>query len=133
MHRSLTRVPLPAAGYVLTLVGFAFLGLFVAALGFGSDRAAVLGVAMAGSYAVAALCFALRRRQIAVADPTGDVVLGLDPIRGNTDRSAAQRYLLRYRGQDTTQAVAATPVARAADSSDGPRDVRPDNRFAAAA
>ena len=119
MYRLLARVPLPAVGYVLTLIGFAFLGFFVAALGFGFDRAAVLGVAMVTSYAAGALCFALRRRQIAVADPADDVVLGLDPIRGNTDRSAAERYVLRYRGEDTVQAHTATPAVRAADSSDG--------------
>ncbi|MCV7153911.1 hypothetical protein [Mycolicibacterium pyrenivorans] len=122
MRKVLSRVPLPAVGYVLTLIGFVFLGLFVAALGFGFAQAAVFGVAMVVSYAGAALCFALRRRQMAAADPTDDVVLGLDPIRGNTDRSAAERYVLRYRGQGTTHAAAATPVVRAADSSDGARD-----------
>lgn len=119
MYRLLNRVPLPAVGYVLALIGFAFLGLFVAALGFGFDRAAVLGVATVTSYGTAALCFALRHHQIAVADPADDVALGLDPIRGNTARSAAERYVLRYRGNDTMQAVTATPVVRAADSSDG--------------
>ncbi|MDZ4264614.1 MAG: hypothetical protein U1D00_02750 [Mycobacterium sp.] len=122
MRKVFSRVPLPEMGYVLTLIGFVFLGLFVAALGFGVAGAAVLGAAMVASFAAAAACFALRRRQMATADPTDDVVLGLDPIRGNTDRSAAERYVLRYRGQDTAQAVAATPVVRAADSSDGERD-----------
>ncbi|HEY9263896.1 MAG TPA: hypothetical protein VIQ11_04740 [Mycobacterium sp.] len=122
MHKVFSRVPLPAVGYVLMLIGFVFLGLFVAALGFGFAGAAVFGVAMVVSYALAASGFALRRRQIAAADPADDVVFGLDPIRGNTDRSAAERYVLRYRGQDTAHAAAATPVVRAADSSDGARD-----------
>lgn len=122
MRHALSRVPLPAVGYVLTLIGFVFLGLFVAALGFGFADAAVLGAAMVVSYTGAASCFALRRRQMAAADPTDDVALGLDPIRGNTDRSAAERYVLRYRGQVSPQTVVATPVVRAADSSDGARD-----------
>lgn len=97
MRKMLSSAPLPALGYVLTLFGFLFLGLFTAALGFGVDHAPIFGIAMISSYAAAVLCFALRRRQIAAEDPASDVILGLDPIRGNTERSAAQRYVLNYR------------------------------------
>ena len=97
MRRVLSSVPLPALGYVLTLIGFVFLGLFIAALGFGGGHAPVFGIAMISSYVAAVLCFAIRRRQIAAEDPEDEVMLGLDPIRGNTERSAEQRYILSYR------------------------------------
>lgn len=96
---SLTHAPLPAAGYVLTLIGFVFLGCFTAALALGSNLAAWLGAAMIASYALAVLCFVLRARHIATADPSAPIVLGIDPLRGNTDRRAAERYLARYRSE----------------------------------
>lgn len=98
MRRMLSSAPLPALGYVLTLIGFVFLGLFITTLGFGGSHAPTFGIAMFVSYAAAVLCFALRRHQIAVEGPDSDMILGLDPIRGNTARSAAQRYVLNYRG-----------------------------------
>lgn len=95
--KSFNKAPLPIFGYLLTLVGFVFLGSFTAALALGSTLAGFFGIAMVASYALAVLCFVLRSRQMAAADPEADIVLGFDPIRGDTDRSAAERYLARYR------------------------------------
>ena len=96
---SFARAPLPAVGYVLTLIGFAFLGCFTAALALDSELAPWLGAAMVASYALGVLCFVLRARHIATADPSATIVLGMDPLRGNTDRRAAERYLARYRNE----------------------------------
>ena len=96
-RRSFDKAPLPVFGYLLTLVGFVFLGSFTAALALGSNLVGFFGVAMVASYALAVLCFVLRSRQMAAADPDADIVLGFDPIRGDTDRRAAERYLARYR------------------------------------
>ncbi len=121
MRVSLRRVPLPAIGYVVTLVGFVFLGGFTAALALRSGFAIVLGAAMVASYVAAVLCFVLRARHIAAANPADDIVLSMDPIRGNTDRRGIDRYLAKYRSQNVP---APTPVVKCADS---------DNRLAEAA
>lgn len=97
--KSFNKAPLPVFGYLLTLVGFVFLGSFTAALAFGSGLAVWFGAAMVASYALAVLCFVLRSRHMAAADPEADIVLGFDPIRGDTDRRAAERYLARYRAR----------------------------------
>ncbi|PQD98817.1 hypothetical protein CYL16_20690 [Mycobacterium sp. EPG1] len=100
MRHILRTAPLPAIGYVLTLFGFVFLGTFTASLALGSSTLAIMfGVAMVASYGLGLTCFMLRKRYIATADPDSDVTLGFDPIRGDTDRRAAERYLARYRGQ----------------------------------
>lgn len=118
MRTSFNKAPLPVIGYILTLVGFISLGSFTAALAFGSNLAVILGVAMFVSYALAAGCFMLRARQIAAADPTDPVVLGLDPIRGDTDRRTAERYLARYRSQD---AAVSDPGTGAREAGVAPR------------
>lgn len=107
MQRLLKSTPWPVLAYVLTLVGFVFLGLFVASLAYGAAFAPALGSAMAAAWASAVGCVWLRRRQIAVADPQSDIVLGLDPIRGDQDRRAFARYLQRYRHQGDTEGTAA--------------------------
>lgn len=103
---TMINAPLPAVGYVLMLIGFVFLGCFTAALALASSLAAWLGVAMIASYGLGAICFVVRARHIATADPSADVVLGIDPIRGNTDRRAAERYLARYRSDSTAVTAA---------------------------
>ena len=102
MRTSFNKTPLPIIGYILTLLGFVFLGTSVAALAVGSNLGVPLAVAMLVSYALAAGCFGLRARQIAATDPANPVVLGLDPIRGDTDRRIVERYLARYRSQDAS-------------------------------
>lgn len=114
MRRILRSAPWPVLAYALTLVGFAFLGLFVASLAYGAAFAPVLGVAMGAAWAMAVGCVWLRRGQIAAADPAGHIVLGLDPIRGDTDRRAFERYLQRYRNQGEAEGVAVTEAARQA-------------------
>ena len=44
------RISRPYVGYLFLLLGFTFLGLFVAALAFGSHLTAAAGVAMAGAF-----------------------------------------------------------------------------------
>ena len=44
------RISRPYVGYLFLLLGFTFLGLFVAALAFGSHLAVAAGVAMAGAF-----------------------------------------------------------------------------------
>ncbi|WNG87971.1 hypothetical protein C6A87_001415 [Mycobacterium sp. ITM-2016-00317] len=105
MRRSFNNAPLPIFGYLLTLLGFLFLGSTTAALALGSSLAPWFAVAMIVSFGLAVSCFVLRSRQMATADPDSDITLGFDPIRGDTDRRAAERYLARYRGR-----VAATPL-----------------------
>ena len=84
-------------GYVLILLGFVGLGLFVAALALGSQWAPALGLAMVSAYGAGTACFLIRRWQIAHTPTTASVLLGLDPIRGNTDRRAQLRYVKNYR------------------------------------
>ncbi|CAN3126516.1 hypothetical protein ACNUDN_01370 [Mycobacterium sp. smrl_JER01] len=103
MRISWESAPLPVIGYLSTLIGFVFLGSFTAALAFGSSLTPWLGAAMIVSYALAAGCFVLRHRHIAAAHPDSHTVLGIDPIRGNVDRRAAERYLARYRGRPGAQ------------------------------
>jgi hypothetical protein len=100
MRTLLRRLPLPYLSYLFVLLGFLGLGLFVAALGFGVAQAPLFAVAMVVAFGMAVACVLLRRYQIAHADPESSEVLGLDPLRGDVDRSAAARYLLVYRGQD---------------------------------
>lgn len=105
MRRSFNNAPLPIFGYLLTLLGFVFLGSSTAALALGSSLAPWFGLAMIVGFGLAVTCFVLRSRQMAEADPDSDITLGFDPIRGDTDRRAAERYLARYRGQ-----LASTPA-----------------------
>ena len=112
---SLSTAPLPAIGYVLTLFGFVFLGTFTASLALGSSTLAIVfGIAMLASYGLGLTCFMLRKRYIATADPDADITLGFDPIRGNTDRRAAERYLARYRGRDAEVATLPTGASEPA-------------------
>ncbi|UXA18350.1 hypothetical protein [Mycobacterium sp. SMC-4] len=108
------RAPWPVFAYLLTLIGFVFLGLFVAALAYGVGFAPALGAAMAASWLMAVGSVWLRRRQIATAAPGSHVVLSLDPIRGDTDRRAFERYLRRYRDQGAPADDAAANAARQA-------------------
>ena len=97
MRRSIRKIPFPMVGYVLILLGFVGLGLFVAALALGSQWAPALGLAMVSAYGAGTACFLIRRWQIAHTPTTASVLLGLDPIRGNTDRRAQLRYVKNYR------------------------------------
>lgn len=106
MRTLLRRLPLPYLSYVFVLLGFVALGLFVAALGFGTGQAPLFAVAMVVAYGMAVACVLLRRYQIAHTDPESVNVPGLDPLRGDVDRSAAARYLLVYRGQDIDEVPA---------------------------
>ena len=98
MRRSIRKIPFPMVGYVLILLGFVGLGLFVAALALDSEWATALGLAMISAYGAGTACFLIRRWQIAHTPPTAAVLLGLDPIRGDTDRRALLRYVKTYRG-----------------------------------
>ena len=97
MRRSIRKIPFPMVGYVLILLGFVGLGLFVAALALDSEWATALGLAMVSAYGAGTACFLIRRWQIAHTPPTATVLLGLDPIRGDTDRRAQLRYVKNYR------------------------------------
>ncbi|MGE2833226.1 hypothetical protein [Mycobacterium sp. SMC-4] len=111
MRKFFKNAPWPIFAYLLTLVGFLFLGLFVASLALGASFAPVLGAAMVAAWAMAIGCVMLRRRQIANADPDSDITLGLDPIRGDTDRRAFERYLQRYRQQGVPEETAVAEAA----------------------
>ena len=93
MRRSIRKIPFQMVGYVLILLGFVGLGLFVAALALGSQWAP----ALVSAYGAGTACFLIRRWQIAHTPTTASVLLGLDPIRGNTDRRAQLRYVKNYR------------------------------------
>lgn len=96
---ALRSMPLPFVGYVFVLLGFVGLGLFTAALGSGVTRAFLLAIATVVAYGIAAACFLIRRYESAHPDPSSPIRLGVDPIRGNTDRRDAARYRQVYRGQ----------------------------------
>lgn len=119
MKTPFNKAPLPMVGYLMTLLGFVFLGTSVAALALGSSLAPWLTAAMVASYGLAVLCFTLRKRQIAAADPNSDIALGFDPIRGDTDRRAAKRYRQRYRPQPA-EAAEQAPGRRASYSGTRP-------------
>lgn len=96
MRGFIRKFPFPFVGYVFFLFGFCGLGLFVAAL--AQDAAAVLlGFAMVSAYAAGTACFLIRRSQIANTPSSAAIRLSLDPMRGDTDRRAARRYLATYR------------------------------------
>ena len=97
MRRSIRKIPFPAVGYVFILLGFVGLGLFVAALALDSESAPALGLAMVSAYGAGTACFLIRRGQIAHTPHTANVLLGFDPIRGDTDRRAHLRYVKDYR------------------------------------
>jgi hypothetical protein len=98
MRGIIRKIPFPFVGYVFYLLGFAGLGLFVAALAQDAAAAAPLGFAMASAYAAGTACFLIRRSQIGHTQPSATVLLSLNPIRGDTDRRAELRYLEAYRG-----------------------------------
>lgn len=111
MRKFMKSAPWPIFAYVLTLIGFLFLGLFVASLAYGASFAPALGTAMVAAWLMAIGCVMLRRRQIANADSDNDIVLGLDPIRGDTDRKKFEVYLQRYRNQGESEEEAVADAA----------------------
>jgi hypothetical protein len=112
MPRSIREIPFPMVGYVLILLGFVGLGLFVAALALGSQWAPALGLAVVSAYGAGTACFLIRRWQIAHTPPTASMLLGLDPIRGNTDRRAQLRYVKNYRVDDVVRRQDGVPPVR---------------------
>lgn len=111
MRKFVKNAPWPIFAYVLTLIGFLFLGLFVASLAYSASFAPALGTAMVVAWALAIGCVLLRRRQIASADPDSDIILGADPIRGDTDRRHFERYLQRYRSEGVPEETAVAEAA----------------------
>lgn len=111
MRNFYKKAPWPIFAYVLTLIGFLFMGLFVASLAYSASFAPVLGTAMVAAWAMAIGCVMLRRRQIATADPDSHIVLGADPIRGDTDRRKFERYLQSYRNQGVPEDDAVADAA----------------------
>lgn len=95
-RRVLRAVPFPFLGYLMGLVGFVFLGTFVAALGAGSSIAPVLGGGMVVAFVAMGACFRIRSLQIARGDGEG-ADLSLDPMVPDADPGAAERYRMRYR------------------------------------
>ncbi|MGE2736181.1 hypothetical protein [Mycolicibacterium vaccae] len=106
MRKLWKSIPWPVLAYVFTLLGFALLGLFVASLAYGAAFAPALGAAMVAAWALAVGCVLVRRHQIEAEAPGADIVLGLDPLRGDTDRRAFERYLQYYRAQGVTEDAA---------------------------
>ena len=57
LSKLVDRILNPVVGYLLVLLGFAFLGLFVAALAMKSAFAGILGIALAASFGLAVAAF----------------------------------------------------------------------------
>lgn len=97
MRTFLHKVPFPFLGYVFFLIGFAGLGFTLALLASGTTTAgAALAVATVLAYALGAGCFAVRRFQIDHADPADPLVLGMEPLEGDTDRREVGHYLQEH-------------------------------------
>ncbi|CAN5851173.1 hypothetical protein BH10ACT9_BH10ACT9_26340 [soil metagenome] len=106
MKSLVQRIPFPFLGYLFILVGFAGLGLFVGALGFGMPGAPYLGVGTVAAYAIGVSCFLYRGHQMRTADPSDTTVLHFDPMVPDGDRRNVVRYLRTYRGLTVPEASA---------------------------
>ncbi|KRD08649.1 hypothetical protein ASE48_08835 [Mycobacterium sp. Root265] len=80
-------------GYLFFLLGFVSLGLFVAALAFGSSLAAWAGVALVGTFALAVVAFRAGSRGVA------------NIWAESVTRTEADRYRSTYRGEARARAV----------------------------
>lgn len=104
--KKMSRATVVYVAYVFVLLGFVSLGLFVAALAFGSSLAVVAGVILAGSFTAAVVAFRIgsRRAGSVWTDPAGD--------------EQVDRYLAAYRANveppADESAEAGTGHARAA-------------------
>ena len=65
------RILNPVVGYLLVLLGFAFLGLFVAALAMRSEFAGILGIALTASFGLAVPAFRNCSATLAAAREAG--------------------------------------------------------------
>ncbi len=83
VRKVVRRISRPFVGYLFLLFGFTFLGLFVAALGFGSHLAVAAGVAMAGAFGGALASFRPWRPQ---------------PGAKGLTRDELERYRANFRG-----------------------------------
>jgi hypothetical protein len=92
------RVSYPYLGYLFLLLGFAMLGLFVAALAYRSDWAVVAGVALAGTLVAAVVGFRAGAAKLArsrdATDPGHNVSIWSVPLR----QDQIDQYLVNYRG-----------------------------------
>ncbi|MDH6196981.1 hypothetical protein M2272_003634 [Mycobacterium frederiksbergense] len=93
----------PVLAYVLLLIGFISLGLFVAALGTGSNLAVLAGIGVVAGLAGAVAGFRRGARTLAqsraAGDPGDNVSVFSIPLR----RDEVDRYLEQYRGADVPQ------------------------------
>lgn len=73
MLKLVRRILNPVVGYLLVLLGFVFLGVFVAALALQSEVAVVLGVALAASFGLAVMSFRNGSAKLAKAREAGTI------------------------------------------------------------
>ena len=98
MLKVVRRISYPFVGYLFLLLGFALLGLFVAALARQSDLDVVAGVALAGSLVAAVLGFRKGAWKLAqsreAGDPGHNVSIWSEPLR----QDQVDQYYVNYRG-----------------------------------
>jgi hypothetical protein len=108
------RISYPVVGYLFLLLGFAFLGLTVAALATRSELALASGGALAGSFAAAVMSFRAGAVKLAKARASGDdrhnEGIWSKPLR----QEQVDQYVVNFRGeQELAAAVADADVAPA--------------------
>jgi hypothetical protein len=105
MSKTFGRISNPYLAYLFLLMGFALLGVFVAALATGSDRAAVAGGALVVCAAASVAGFRAGARRLAESRapgaPVNNVSIFSTPLRSDE----IERYLQSYRSRNggTTQ------------------------------
>jgi hypothetical protein len=112
LSKVVRRISYPVIGYLFLLLGFALLGLFVAALAYGSDLAAVAGLALAGALVTSVVSF--RKGALILAqsrtpgDPGHNVSIWSEPFR----QDRVDQYYMNFRGElGRAQPATVTAVA----------------------
>lgn len=124
LSKLVDRVMTPVVGYLLVLPGFAFLGLFVAALAMKSGFAGILGVAVAASFGLAVAAFRNGSATLATAREAGiigdNASIWARPLR----QEQIDGYQLNYRQARPKRVATVLGISQHAQKRENPSRCR---------
>jgi hypothetical protein len=106
------RILNPVVGYLLVLLGFAFLGLFVAALAFRSAFAVVMGIGLVASFGLAVAAFRNGSATLATAREAGFIGDNVSIWARPLLEEQIDGYRLNYRPEQRRPQPDEVPAAR---------------------